>query len=85
MENSYPIIYFYNLGEQELEWEILGGELFIHLDENGDVFYLTNEAWFDYHFDEEYDDEDLYADRFTEKKSFINVAHWKKKPSKDAL
>ena len=47
MTVHYPSIYFYNLSKQKVEWEILGAEAFIGLDEKGKVHYLTNEAWTD--------------------------------------
>ena len=51
---EYPSIFFYNLTDQKVEWEILGAEVFICLDDDGKVFYLTNEAW------AELDADDLY-------------------------
>ena len=36
---DYPTIFFYNLKEQQVEWEIMGGIVFVQL-ENDQVMYL---------------------------------------------
>ena len=41
----YPTIFFHDLDQQKIVWEIFGAEQFIHIDKNNKVSVLTNEIW----------------------------------------
>ena len=41
----YPTIFFYNLDQMKVQWEIFGGEILIDVTEENEVIYTTNEAW----------------------------------------
>ena len=40
---EYPNIYFFNLSDMKLEWEILGGKQFISIDKDG-VLYCNKDG-----------------------------------------
>ena len=72
-EVAYPSIYFYNLIKHKVEWEILGAEVFICLNDQNDVLYLTNEAWTERGRDELGELDDLKADeRYDKSKHMVN-------------
>ena len=58
----------------------MGGEIFISLKENDEVFYLTNEAWEDEVKDNIIGLSD--EDRFNENHSNFNIAQWGTIPRK---
>lgn len=44
-DNWYPTIFFFDLREKRVVWEIFGAEIFIGIDINKKVTVLTNEIW----------------------------------------
>ena len=40
-----PSIFFYNLSEKKIDFIIEGAEIFIGLEEENKVFYMTNSIW----------------------------------------
>ena len=63
-----------------VEWEILGGEVFINFNpDNNNVVYLTNEAWMEKDNPGSSELKEIYEDS----SSYINVVHWGKGPKKE--
>ena len=78
VNSYYPSLYFYNIETNVVEWEILGAEIFINFNNDGDVIYLTNEAWQTWEFSD-------HEERHEKHKSFVNFIRWGKRPTKDEL
>ena len=41
----YPSIFFFNLLEQKVHWQIEGAEIFIGIHDKNKVYYMTNQIW----------------------------------------
>ena len=41
----YPSIFFFNLGQQKIHWQIQGAEIFLGIYDTNKVYYMTNQIW----------------------------------------
>ena len=78
----YPTIFFYNLTNKKVEWQILGAEVLANIDGNK-VFYLTNGAWLKWTAE----NVNSYgaSERHSEFKSALNEVQWGDNPSLGSL
>lgn len=85
----YPTIFFHDLEANAVTWEIFGGEIFIDAvpnenpDKPFDVFYLTNEMWYDGDMLNEYNNsfrEEQNEIRYEENDFLINVVKFEGSP-----
>ena len=64
-ESWFPTMFFYNLHEDKVEWEIFGAEQFVAIDSFKKVTVLTNEIWNEINRDEYQALKDADPDNFT--------------------
>lgn len=82
--NWYPTIFFYDLFQNKVVWEIFGAEQFISIDKSNNILVLTNEIWTEKDYEDYQRRKDENPDDFCRHWDFDSYI-WKLKYHTDAI